>query len=140
MGQSSIQTVTVTLALIPTSLSINVWPTSGDAPLTINVNGYLRDDAGNPIRGKAISIIINGTEVAVGTTEFDGLYYAMNIVLDAPGTYDIFTEFLGDAEYEGCDVGNHVLANGLPIPPFPWIPAIALLGVAAVGYVLLRRA
>lgn len=100
--------VLVTVSKIPTSLSIEVFPTSGKAPLTVEIQGMLLGENAHGLGAKTVYLIINGSVVdSTGTTtevspKGPG-YYIFYIEFTEAGDYAVQTEFRGDTIYEGCD-------------------------------------
>jgi len=83
-----------------TSLVLGVEPTSGSAPLSVNIRVLLRDEDGAPLSGKLIKIYKNGLLFTTLTTGGQGTAET-NDSLDV-GTYNYQAEFEGDDQYEGC--------------------------------------
>jgi hypothetical protein len=103
---------------IPTSISINVNPTSGVVPFTVTISGVLTDNVGNPLAGKTVNLYMDTTLVSTTTTGTDGAY-SFNRTISEAGTYTFQTEFPGDETYEGCTIHNGTLASSVPaaVPP-----------------------
>lgn len=113
-----------------TSVSINVSPTSGNVPLTVNISGKIIDSTGLPL-SKTINLYVNATLVDTFTTSITG-NYVFSVNITAAGTYQFQIEFLGDAYYEGCTAHNGTHAVVSEVPQFPWW----ILGLIAGGFVL----
>jgi len=141
MARSADVSVSVYAPKLATSLSIDVSPTSGTAPLNISVSGYLTETAtGYGVGLKPINVYVNGSLYGSVDTKSNG-FYATYITLTSQGTYTIHTEFGGDVTYEGCEVCNHATVSE-GIAPSPIVPIITILGISAlIGgmYYLLRK-
>jgi hypothetical protein len=99
------------LAKISTSVSINVSPTSGLIPFAVSISGRLIDSAGTPLNGKTINLYSNATLIGTTITAVmgpgsPGGDYAFSVNITVIGQYQFQTEFLGDADYEGCTIHN----------------------------------
>lgn len=99
-----------------TKVSINVSPTSGPVPLPITVDGMLTTMIGAGVPSRKINLIINGKVVDTTTTtsevsQIGPGYYKFGRTLTEAGSYAVKTQFLGDAEYEGCDKSTKTLAH-----------------------------
>jgi len=129
VGRSAIITVNASAPKIATSLSIDVSPTSGNVPITINVISTLYDSAGNPLLGKPIIEYIN--DIWIGE-RYSGTSFSMYIT--EAGTYRFQTKFAGDDDYLACD--SPVVTVTLTAPPPPKIPTSISLSVSPTsGYV-----
>jgi len=105
MGKSNAVTVTVTpKEKWESELTCSVSPTTGVAPLTVTVEGYLRDAVTkSPIIGATVTIKVNDTPVTTAKTDLNGTgYYSAQITLQNPGIYTIYAEWEGNEWYKGC--------------------------------------
>jgi len=100
MTRSAIVTVNALAPKIATSLSINVSPTSGNVPITINVISTLYDSAGNPLLGKPIIEYINGIWIG---ERYSGTPFSMYFTGAEAGIYNFQNKFAGDDAYLACD-------------------------------------
>ena len=55
-----------------------------------------------PVVGRRVNVYRNGVKIASVLTSSVGYYSAPTTIKD-DGLYEIYSEFTGDAEYEGCD-------------------------------------
>lgn len=105
------QTYTVSVGKKPTSLDVlAAEPLSGVAPLHFTLH-FTLNEAGGGINGKDCHLYVNGE--LVGTIKSHGIfgwYGAVGWVngcvdfdVELPaGTHEVYAEFPGDSEYEGC--------------------------------------
>lgn len=109
MGKSS--TYTVTVAKKETYIRIDgAEPLTGKVPLRFHMWGYLiginPDGTEGGLGGKALDLYVNGVVVWSGTTGSwpaqENGWIDLYLNLADPGTYDIYVEFPGDAEWAGC--------------------------------------
>lgn len=115
--------VSIVAAKILTTLSITADPTSGTVPFDVVVSGYLKDDVGNPLGMKEVFLWVKGPSDPefwaheVAYTElyepFAGSYEFSPFTIDEGGTWLLYTEFHGDAIYEGCEEDTEVEGTGL---------------------------
>jgi hypothetical protein len=134
--------VTVTLTAppppkIPTSITIDVSPTSGRVPFTVTVSGNLSDNVGSPVVGRRIDLYVDGAYIKSEYTNTSGNYVISTDITTA-GTYQFQTEFPGDETYEGCAVhnGTHGLEGA---PPPDWGKVLLVGGLLAFVYFAVKK-
>lgn len=119
---STSSTVTVTATKKATKMVMNEPnPASGQVPLTETISGQLTDSGGGGIGGKTVDIWMSkdgAAYVKIDSTQTNsnpatgwiGIWWS-TFIITAAGTYNIYAEFEGDAEWEGCEekvsVGRH---------------------------------
>jgi len=107
---------------IPTIMQVEVSPPPrlrAREPFTFS--GALTDTGGNPLPGKSVNLVINGT-IATTTTDGTGRWAFPDMGLDA-GIYLIYVEFRGDEVYAPgrtisykVDVGPSAIQVTVPPP------------------------
>lgn len=117
MVKSAIGTVQANpAALINTTLGLELSPTSGTVPFTVQVGGYLlRADNAAGVGGKTIYIYrrkqgtTTWTQIGTATTlsapsqVHDKGWYGYADYLDVAAVYEYQSEFKGDSTYAGCE-------------------------------------
>lgn len=82
------------LSLLP-GFTINVTPTSGNAPLTVSITGSY------PTSGRSINLLING--VIVDSTMSNSSRYTFNYCFASPGTFLVYA-----VHYANNDIGRPI--------------------------------
>lgn len=109
---STSATVTITATKKTTAMVMdNPQPASGQVPFTTKIGGQLTDSGGGGIGGKTVDIYVNAVKFASVATNSNPLagwigIWWVNVLISAVGTYNIYAEFVGDAEWEGCEESN----------------------------------
>ena len=91
---------TFTASKLSTSITIDVSPTRGDAPLKVKITGKIMGED-KPI-AVPIELYINGEKVDEKFSNSDGSY-SFTYTFETPGRFDIYTEFKGNVRYRGCE-------------------------------------
>lgn len=86
----------------PTTLSIDVSPTSGAPPYTVTIIAVLTS-SGTRLQGKRIKLYKNGSYKTSKYTDYEGRVQFTDTVT-AESSY--YVSFAGDSVYEGCDAGD----------------------------------
>jgi len=138
MGKSSTVSVEALAPKTGTRLTISAVPTSGYVPFDVVVSGILYDVFATPLIGKTVNLYISGTYYAARTTGGDGKY-SFTVTLSTAGTYLFYTEFPGDAVYEGCSIhdGTQGLEEGAPPPD--WGKVLLVSGLLAFVYFAVKE-
>ncbi len=125
---------------IGTSLTIDVNPTAGGAPLAITIIGMLRrDDTGGGLPGKTVELWRNNIKIKSMTTKTTSPgqgSYLFKDTLSTQGTFSYYVYFTGDTKYEGCEAsdGSTVLDG---VPPDEEPPVVKGLGAGVLLLALL---
>lgn len=87
----------------PTSLMISNIPSEVNVGEQFKVEGFLEEAnfPKNPLENKTINLYIDGQKQADTVTGNMGSF-AFNITLGETGNHEVYAEFPGDSEYEGC--------------------------------------
>ena len=122
---------------IGTSLTIDVNPMFGQAPLSVTITGRLsRDDTGGGLGGKIVELHRNGVKIKTATTKTStplGIYQ-FNDTISADADYYVY--FSGDPQFEGCEASDGAaVPDGEPPDEEP--PEDKGLGAGAVLLALL---
>lgn len=102
MSRTDTYTVAVTPVVKATSMVIrDAPPPSVRAGDEFLFTGTLLDEDGVPLEGKLINLFYGDNIIATDTTDGLGNWDFVNTIPEA-GTYAIYAEFPGDADYTGC--------------------------------------
>lgn len=87
-----------------TSLRIDVSPKSGVVPFGIRVSGSLIEATYPyyPLPYMSINVYMDDERIGMPSTMDDGTWY-LDYTISEVGTHEIWAEFEGTAEYEGCE-------------------------------------
>ena len=97
------ETVLVSPSKVNTALTIKVDKTECAPTDWVKISGKLkRQDTGEGLGGKTVSLWVNGIQEATTTTGSDGSY-SFNYRIPEEGRYDFYTHFDGDDKFWGCD-------------------------------------
>jgi len=127
---------------IGTSLTIDVNPIAGGAPLAVTIFGLLsRTDTGGPLPGKTVELWRDGskinTQVTKTTSPGQGAY-EFHDTISTEGDHSYYVYFTGDIQFEGCEAGDGAtVVDGIPPDEEP--PVGAGLGVLLLALMVLSQ-
>lgn len=98
---SQTDTYTVVVGKTPTTLVATTPPPPSAVPgESISFIAQLKA-LGTPLAGKTVTMYVDGDTVGVVTASDGTANFGITFI--GPGTFTIYAEFAGDADYEGCD-------------------------------------
>lgn len=141
--EPAVSTVIGLRIYLTTTLTLTVTPISGVAPLETAISGTLKDQTGAICASKAISILVNGSEVTTTLTNVLGVY-TVSYTFETSDSYQVQAHFDGEESVfpflEGC-VETAAFPEYEPPPISLGKIALAALGIStagAVGYAVTR--
>lgn len=112
--EPSLATRLITVGKIVTGITISAPSSVGEGEL-FTVSGDLRSIIpAEPLAGKEVAILYNGTFLDSGFTDVNG-HYSIPVRIPVFGSYRLFAEFRGDVEYEGSSASVPITVTELII-------------------------
>ncbi len=112
--------------LIPTTLALDVFPTSGTPPYEVTLTATLTYNNNQPISGRVVTFYKNDSFLAYGQTMLpEGKTQEITDTVTEETSY--YAYFAGDSMFEGCEIGDGAA-----------IPGIGGVGILILAYLILK--
>ncbi len=83
--------------------SLNVNPINGHKGELVNLVATLKDGNNQPVNGKTIRFLVDGTLVGTAMTNSSGVATLSYTLSQDPGSYPVVAQFLGDGVFPACN-------------------------------------